>query len=55
MTGADVEEDTLEEWSRPCWQSLERMLCSLSQSQGLMVDLVYLSSHLGFVERQSNK
>ena len=55
MAGADMEEDTLQEWSRPCRQCLERMFCSLSQSQGLTVDLVYLSSRLGFVERQSNK
>lgn len=55
VAGADVEEDTLQEWSRPCRQCLERMFCSLSQSQGLTVDLVYLSSRLGFVERQSNK
>lgn len=54
--GVDIEEDTLEEWCRPRRKCLERMFCSLCQSQGLMVDPVSsLSPHLVFVKRGSNK
>ena len=52
MAGADMEKNTLEEWSRPHRQYPGRMLYSPSQSQGPTLDPL---PPLVFVKRQSHK